>query len=302
MTMPTLLLSWLAFAAQPVTTDRSAAGFEVAEPAPEPKGEPAAQPTGEPNAAPTEPTAVTPVPAPDVSSRVIVELPPLPGPHLPTVISAVPAPATPPPPPRPIRWRVTPTAEFTSFVTKTRSWQAFHAGGSVPALGATLRADYKLGRYLALGGGLGYRQFSRFGNLTQAVDTAIMSREVRLSVRASVITVEGVDVYFEAATGPSIVDLELYGQETAVQRSVAGAVDGLGGVSLYLPRKWLPRRDRSRVTFGLELAAGYAWRSKITVRPELLTDDDPIATQSVPLGKLAMHGVAWRMGLFLRFQ
>ena len=72
-------------------------------------------------------------------------------------------------------------------------------------------------------------------------------------------------------------------------------------MNLYLPKRWLPRRGASRVTGGLELAAGYTWRKSVDVRPTLATDEDPIATQGTEFGDVAIRGFAWRLGVFVRF-
>ena len=114
--------------------------------------------------------------------------------------------------------------------------------------------------------------------------------------------VEGVDLFVQAGGGVSIVDFNVDSTQYAAQRALAGVVDGQGGAAIYLPKRWLRRRGASRVTGGLEFAAGYSWRSAIDVRPQISTDEDPIPTTGAPLGDLSLRGVQWRVGLFLRFQ
>ncbi|HEY8380381.1 MAG TPA: hypothetical protein VIK91_28050, partial [Nannocystis sp.] len=166
----------------------------------------------------------------------------------------------------------------------------------------TLRGDFRLGDgRVFLGGGLSFQRFASH-RTHPAFGAAITVREPLAFLRLSIVAVEGVDVFVQAGGGPSITWLYLDATKSAEQRNIGALVGGLAGLALYLPKKWLPRRGSSRVTGGLELGLGYDWRSKIPVRPAVLTDDEPIDTTTSPLGGLIPHGLTWRFGLFVRFQ
>jgi hypothetical protein len=77
-------------------------------------------------------------------------------------------------------------------------------------------------------------------------------------------------------------------------------VDGRAGLLLYLPKAWLPRKQASRVSAGLELGLGYAWRGQREVRPVLQQDSDPLRATTARWGELALHGLCWGVGAFLR--
>jgi hypothetical protein len=207
-----------------------------------------------------------------------------------------------PPPDRPIRWRVDLGPELGFLHLRDPAWQAFDRGTRVFQLGATLRADVRLaGGRLFFGGGASLRRFSSGGGL-HGIATAITVREPLAFARLSVVAVEGVDVIVQAGAGASIVDLRLSSAVSAAQRSVVPRVDGQAGVALYFPKRWLPRRRAARVSVGVEMTAGYAWRGEVDVRPAVVTDDDPIAADTTSLGGLSLRGLTWRTGLFLRFQ
>lgn len=223
-------------------------------------------------------------------------------------IAIVPTPLPVPPPPpappaRPIRWRVDIVASSGGTRIGDPGWRAFDDNRHVWQPTLTLRADARVGgSRVFLGGGASFRSFGGGGSLYQSTWSNASIREPLLFARLAVVAVEGVDVFVHAGGGPSVVDLSFSSNQFASQRSVAGMVDGQGGVALYLPKRWLRRRGASRVTGGLELAAGYTWRSPIDVRPQLSTVEDPIPSESASLGDLSLRGFAWRVGVFVRFQ
>lgn len=220
-----------------------------------------------------------------------------------------PQPYTPPPPPppprphpeRPIRHRVDLHAAIGAELHRDPAWRAF-GDRIVTTLATGVRADFRLasGR-LFLGAGLGFRRYTGDGDLHGALSTRARVREPLGLLRLSLVARDGLDVFAQAGGGPSVVDLD-FSSGRADQRSVLAMLDGLAGISLYLPKRWLPRRGAARVTGGLELAAGYTWRSQLAVRPTYVADDDPIPTSSAALGDVALRGFTWRFGLFLRFQ
>jgi len=294
--MPTFTLFALSLLTAPVATDREAAPVEISAPAESSESSTessteSSQPTPRPQPAPAnDPTqfwvappgtpAAAPVPAP---------VPPAP---------------TPKRPDRPIRWRVDIMASLGTGVFRDPAWRAFDSNRSALQGGLTVRADSRLGTSrLFLGGGAMVRAFSAAkGTPYDLFDTTLRVREPLVFARLSAVTVEGVDVFFQAGGGVSIVDLTWQSAVSTSQRSIVGMADGLAGVALYLPKRWLARRGASRVTGGLELGAGYTWRSDVNVRPRVDTDPDPIPTDSASLGDLALRGFAWRLGVFVRFQ
>lgn len=186
-------------------------------------------------------------------------------------------------------------------VFRDPAWRAFDSDRSAVQGSLTLRADKRLGTgRLFLGGGATIRAFSARGTPYEVFTTRISVREPILFARLSAMMVQGVDLFAQAGGGISIVDIALGSSVTTSQRSVVPLADGLGGVTLYLPRRWLERQRR--VTGGLELGAGYTWRGDVEVRPRVDTGDDPISTDSARLGDVSLRGFTWRLGLFLRFQ
>ena len=290
--MPTFTLFVLSLFAAPAATDREVAPVEIgapteapAETSPQPQPQPAPAPANDP----TE-FSVAPPGVPAAARAPPPDLPPPPAP-------------TPKPPDRPIRWRVDIVLSLGTGVLRDPAWRAFDSDRSVLQGGLTVRADSRLGNSrLFLGGGAMVRAFSAKGNPYGLFDTTLRVREPIVFARLSAVTVEGVDVFVQAGGGVSIVDLTWQSAASTSQRSIVGVADGLAGVALYLPKRWLARRGASRVTGGLELGAGYTWRSNVNVRPRVDTEPDPIMTESASLGDLSLRGFAWRLGLFVRFQ
>lgn len=296
--MPTFTLFTLSLFAAPVATDREVAPVEIGAPA-ESAGssaesaESSPQPQPKPTPAPAnDPTEfwVAPPGVPAAAKAPAADLPPPPAP-------------TPKPPDRPIHWRVDIMASLGTSVLRDLAWRAFDNNRSTLQGGVTVRADSRLGNSrLFLGGGAMVRAFSAKGNPHGLFDTTLRVREPVGFARLSAVTVEGVDVFVQAGGGVSIIDLTWQSAASTSQRSIVGMADGLAGVALYLPKRWLARRGASRVTGGLELGAGYTWRGDVNVRPQVDTEPDPIMTGSSSLGDLSLRGFAWRLGLFVRFQ
>lgn len=257
-----------------------------------------------------EPIAIEAPPAEPTPAEPTPEPPPAADPFAAPTVQPQPATAPPPPPPpaprrpdRPIRWRVDLVSHLGAAIHRDPGWRALDEDRLAfqPDLG--LRADVRLagGRFF-LGGGAAFRRFAASGDLHGAVYTRTLVRDALLFLRGSLVAKEGLDVFFQLGGGPSVADLTITASESATQRSLLAMVDASAGLALYLPRRWLPRRGASRFSAGLELAAGYLWRSDLDVRPTVTTDDDPIDTTSTSFGHVSLRGVAWRFGLFLRFQ
>ncbi len=274
----------------PAPVDRGTTFSEVEAPAPTTTPDPQDPPPA--NASSDVTTAPDPVVSPEVTSTVTL------------VPTRMPAPPRPPVrPARPIRWRVDMVFDAGGMRFGDRAWRAFDSNRRAVQAGVSLRADARLGRTrVFLGGGASFRNLGGAGTLYETTSTYARVREPLLFARLSVAAVEGIDVFVQAGGGPSVVDLDFISNQSASQRKVVGLADGQGGVALYLPKRWLKRRGASRVTGGIELAAGYTWRGDVDVRPQVDTDEDPIPTSGAALGDLSLRGVTWRVGLFVRFQ
>lgn len=219
-------------------------------------------------------------------------------------VDAPPALMTLPPPPRPIRWRfdIGPTVGGT--VVGDRGLRAFGDGRHMPELGVSTVFDFRLaeGRFF-VGGGVAYQHIERQGDAygSQLV-TLLDVHEPQVLGRASVMAVEGVDAFARVGVGPSFVHTTYRsdGYERAAQRDVLPRVDARAGLSLYLPKAWLPRKQAARFTAGLDLGLGYAWRGKLVARPELEQGTDVLRATTAAWGELSLHGLSWNLGLFVR--
>jgi len=300
MLMPTFTLFALSLLTAPVATDREAAPVEIGAPAGSDESAGSSEPSEPSESSESSQPQPQPQPANANDPTQFWVAPP----GVPAAAPAPPPPApTPKPPDRPIRWRVDIMASVGTGVFRDPAGRAFDSDRSALQGGLTVRADSRLGTSrLFLGGGAMVRAFSAKGNPHGLFDTTLRVREPLVFARLSAVTVEGVDVFFQAGGGVSIVDLTWQSAASTSQRSIVGMADGLAGVALYLPKRWLARRGASRVTGGLELGAGYTWRGDVNVRPQVDTEPDPIMTGSSSLGDLSLRGFAWRLGLFVRFQ
>jgi hypothetical protein len=276
---------------EPVAAEPAPAPAPVAEPAQAEAPAPAPAPS-EPDATdPPEPSITTiapqmPEPAPSAASAGVIERP-----HTYRDV--------------PIRWRLDVSlAGGTTIVTDT-SYLAFSdASRNLPGLAATVRADVPLARgRVFLGGGLGYRWGVQSGSLYEGVlFQSVATHDVLALARASVRTVEGVDVYAEAGIGPGIVLSDATSDDHyATDRRIVPAFEALGGLAVYLPKRWLARRGASRVTGGLDFGLGYAFHGNVVVRPTDEPWDGAIETRAPDLGDVALRGFVWRMGVFIRF-
>lgn len=208
-------------------------------------------------------------------------------------------------PDRPIRYRIEGAMMGGTDVPLHPSYLAFDDDRKLPGFDAALRLDYRVGEgRVFLGGGLFYRRHATAGALYDVTDfDEMVLHEPGLALRLAVMTVEGIDVYAELAGAPTILDISGDYDGTAGrarQRKVTGMGSGMGGLMLYLPKRWLPRKGSSRVTLGIDAGFGYAFRGNVAVQPTPDVDDDAIDTQTAPLGDVVTRGLTWRLGLFLR--
>lgn len=254
-------------------------------------------PEAPPADAPSSPAVASPLDAPP--PRVTATPPPTP---------------IPPPPPRPIRWRADVGLGLGSTVVlKDRGYLAFSNDRNLMAVDVSTVLDFRLaeGRFF-VGGGVAYQLArSTFAAYDTALYDTVVIHEPRVLGRASFMLVEGADVFARAGVGPSIALLDLEsndydfnddsgGYHYGTQRTVLPRVDGQAGLSLYLPKQWLRRKQAARLTAGVELSLGYTWRGTVDVRPELQREDDAIDTTAPRFGELSLHGLAWGLGLFVR--
>jgi len=296
-------------------------------------------PAGQPptSEAPPDASALDPAERPDESGAAAPaspepapgSLPPVVGPGDQTVGGPPVAPVTPPPatgpgpaqlepgpqatvsreqtqksyPEIPIRWR----AELglgggtTTFLDPAS--KAVSSSSRYNRLDVTARGDMRLGDgRIFLGGVGGYRGFiTDAGDIYNVADLELELREPYFALRLAVMAIEGVDVFVEAGGGPSLIRTEFKTDDRHFDDTVSGYAMGHAGVMLYLPKKWLIRRGSSRVTVGLELGVGGAYRPDLTLNPARDTPDDPIDTGNLNLGSVNLSGVTWRAGVFVRF-
>lgn len=216
----------------------------------------------------------------------------------------------PPPPARPIRWRLDIAPGIGATIVKDLGFRAFASNRSLIDVDASTIFDFRLaqGRFF-VGGGLAYAFARRIGYAYEgALYPELRLHEPRVLGRASFMAVEGVDVFARVGVGPSVVRLDFessYGdwddyQYGVQDTAVLPRLDGQAGLSLYLPKHLLPRRQASRVTAGLELGLGYVWRGKLAARPTLERGDDTIRVTPASWGELSLHGLAWSARLFVR--
>lgn len=260
-----------------------------AEPAPDEGGD-AEAPTSNPFGGAT---AAEPTPAVDPTPPTLTAAP---TPTAPTIAPI------PPPPPRPIRWRLDFGLNVGTSVIQDLGYRAFAERRNLPEYGASAVFDFRLaeGRFF-LGGGLAYVRSRRDGDAygSQLYDS-LDFHEPRVLGRLSFMALEGIDAFARVGVGPSIGQLSMSSEQYTEQDVVLPRVDSQAGLSLYLPKKWLARKQASRVGAGLELSMGYTWRGKIDVQPELSQGDEPLRATTSPLGELSLHGLSWGLGLFVR--
>jgi hypothetical protein len=206
---------------------------------------------------------------------------------------------------RPLRWRVDLGVGLAANAIFHGAYRAFdRRDRQMLAPDVRMRADVRLGASpVFLGAGLAYQRFATRGRpYDGALDTRLVVHEPQAFVRLSVLVREGFDLFGEVGAGPTIANLEIAGTSVhADQRRITGSWAAQAGALVYLPRRWLPGRGTSRATAGLELALGYMFRGPIDVEPVPAVADDAIATDSVAFGDVSLRGLAWRLGLVVRF-
>lgn len=223
---------------------------------------------------------------------------------------------------REIKWRFDLGVGGGSYSPLDKSYGVFSGGmASVGRLDIDAGLSFPIGQSgLYLGGRLGYRMFEgeEYGVHGLSLPT-YTQQEINLGARLGFAILDAVEPYVELAGGPTLwrgsSDEETVGLGGAedsfgggdslvgltLQDRTLGFVKGVAGVQLYLPRKWLPRKEGSRVTAGIDLNVGYVWRPSFDLT---LVDQEPtegaIATTLPTFGSVNASAVMWSAGLFLR--
>ncbi len=215
--------------------------------------------------------------------------------------------SAPPPKSVPLRWRFDLSLGMAATRVGDQAFLGLSRSRSVLGASPSLRFDWRVrpGGAVFVGGGVLYRGTRRGTSLRNgAVDTELAHDEALTFVRVSLMPVEGLDIFADLGVGPSVarVGLRDTGSDIrASQRDVLVVADGAAGVSLYLPKRWLPRKQAARATGGLTASFGYTIRNALRIDPTLSQEPDAIRTVSLPLGDVSMRGLSWSVGVFVRF-
>ncbi|TPV92449.1 MAG: hypothetical protein B7733_25800 [Myxococcales bacterium FL481] len=218
-------------------------------------------------------------------------------------------------PQRPVRYRLDVALHGASVWVQDSAHNAFHHQSQRLMPQLAIRGDRPVsGDRLFVGATLSYRASSTTGFLVDE-STELRLREPMAGARASFRLFDGLDVYGQLAAGPSIVDIVVgYGSVViaeedrppgalhGTQRQVALTADGQAGLTLYLPKKWMPRKGSSRVSIGFDLAGGYQFRNAVAVDPQVDGSSDDIEIEATNFGDIAVRGAMVSFGLFGRFQ
>lgn len=240
---------------------------------------------------PPESTA-TPAPSPPVSTT-------------PAVVATAAAPA--PAPARPIRWRLDASLGVAATRVTDDGFTGLSDRPSLLAAAPMLRLDWRVRPrgHLFLGGGVLYRGTRRSASvLAGAVHTQLRLNETLAFGRVSMMAIEGLDVFVDVGVGPSFARVDVASSGSNIHgetRDVLFAAEAAAGVSLYLPKAWLPRKQAGRATGGLSASLGYTLREPLRVDPALDREEDAIAIDALPWGDVSMRGLSWRFGVFVRF-
>lgn len=247
------------------------------------------------------PTEDVPAESP-VRVRTIVAPPPAPPSTTITRSAAAPTRA-----PVPIRWRLDLTMAVAATAVTDPAFPGLSEARSVLGPSPQVRFDWRIdpSGYVFVGGGVQYRGTRRDGMLHDgAFTTTLALDEALVFARLTLMPVEGLDLFADVGAGPSFARLSLESaasQQRGTQRQALAVFDVRSGVNLYLPKKWLPNKQAARVTPGVTASLGYTFRNTLTIEPTLEQEDDAISTSTQPLGDVALRGLSWSAGLFVRF-
>ena len=175
-------------------------------------------------------------------------------------------------------------------------------------------------RGLYMGGRLGYRMFVwEFYDVHCVWLPSYRNQDINVGARLGFAVLDGVEPYMDVSGGPSFwrsdddesLDLGTSALEpdgspgalvpTHLEARNIGFVKGVAGLQLYLPRKWLPRKEGSRVTVGLDVNVGYVWRPTFDLTLVQKDSVEGEIPKNFPtFGSLDTSGITWSAGLFLR--
>lgn len=139
--------------------------------------------------------------------------------------------------------------------------------------------------------------------------------DLSLGLRANLVLVEGID-FFADLRGGLVLGQAWLPFSPPVRVENHDFVRGMGslglGFSLYLPRRWLPRKGAAHVDVGIDIEAVYKVRGNVDFRYLRVERDEDelrepgasateIPTQLPELGTLQPSALSWRTGLFIRF-
>ncbi len=224
--------------------------------------------------------------------------------------------------PHEIKWRFDLGVGGGSYSPLDESYGVFSGGmASVGRLDIDAGLSFPIGESgLYLGGRVGYRMFEgeQYGAHGSWLPT-YTQQEINIGARLGFAVLDAVEPYVELAGGPTLwrastdaEAMDLGGDDdgfggddglaglTLADRTL-GFVKGVAGVQLYLPRKWLPRKEGSRVTAGIDLNVGYVWRPSFDLT---MVNKEPtegaIETTLPTFGSVNASAITWSAGLFLR--
>lgn len=280
------------------------------EPVPAPSWGELAPTAAPPTAAPTD-APIDAVPTPTRTDAAPATPPPVvqpPPAALPPVVQPAPPPEK-PRPDRPIRRRIDLKLEAGLTRLDSPKWYAAAWRRHDATFGASVDLDLRPGGgRVYIGPTLGFRMWGEADSVHDALFVSLAVRELLAGARLSIAAVDGVDAFVQARGGPVFVRRDIGGGfdasssfYAAGDRAITGGGEAIGGLSVYLPKRWLPRKGAARVTAGFETALGYAYRGAVEIRAKADTAEDDIPTKTADFGSIPLRGLVWHVGLFVRF-
>ncbi len=279
------------------------AGTPAPAPAPEPNPQPAPQPNPQPAPSadpfadpPVGGEAPAPTPAVDAHGHALPPKPPATAPSKPAKRRRRTQ-----RPDRPIRWRLDLFAGGALTVAHDPAFLFFDADRTLAGPGAGVRFDVPVaGGRVFLGGGLHYQRMSAERGVW-GLSNDLTLDESELFGRASWVAIEGVDLFVDLSGG---LDVWRYQVGSSSRQPGAtgftGVFGGMGGIALYLPKAWLPRKGAARTTAGFEMSAGYRHRTPLSIELDPETGEDPISTRPANLGQVRTGGFSSVFSFFFR--
>ena len=102
---------------------------------------------------------------------------------------------------------------------------------------------------------------------------------------------------FGDGSGLSVLDSE----DVVFQDTTLGFVEGRAGLQLFLPRKWLRKKQGARVTAGLDVGVGVRVATAVHAGPRDPRPGRRRHRRGPPLaGRVDPSALVWNVGLVLR--